>query len=164
MKTFPCLKDNDLILAPLVHEDAQTIREWRNAERSWFFDQHVIEPDEQERWWTKYAADPTDYIWTAYLIGHLVGMASLYHIDVQERVAEWGRLLVTVEAQGQGLGLRMAVLIRDYALDSLKLERLYCSSYHANFPAMSVHMRAGYAPYRTDGNVTHMVLHREDWR
>jgi len=167
MKTFPALRDNDLILLPLVHQHIQTIRAWRNRDdvRPWLFDSHVITEQEQERWWENvYAPDPNDCIWTAYLVNRLFGMASLYHIDLDKREGEWGRLIIGEDwARGKGLGKRIGVLVREYGFD-LGLERLYCSLYTANTAVTPVDLGIGFRPYKVEGDVTYMELWRKDWR
>lgn len=162
-KDFDTLIDGDLSLVPLRWEHIQTLRGWRNANRQWFFDQALITAEGQARWfYTVYLDDPTDYLWIACLAGKPFGTGSLTHIDLDKRCAEWSRLLVGEDwARGQGLAGRITRLVRDYALDVLRLERIYGSLWTHNRVTLYIDEAAGYKPYREEDGITYVELLRK---
>ena len=166
MKTFPYLCDGNLTLVPMDIRHIELVRKWRNANRQWFFDSREVEAEEQLFWFHSiYQNDPTDQMWIAHLEARPVGTGALTHIDLDKREAEWSRLIIGEDfARGKGLAGRIARLVRDYGLDTLRLNRIYGSLYTHNQVTMHVDMAAGYLPYKVDGDITHVELWRKDHR
>lgn len=164
-KTFPYLNDGNLTLVPLSADTLELLRQWRNDNRKWFFSQDIVTPSQQQVWYERYVSDATCRFWVAHLEGVPVGTGALAHIDMEKREAEWSNLIVgSPRARGQGVARRICALVRDYGLDTLKLERIYGSLWTANMSTMRIDMEAGYLPYRVEGDVTHVELWRRNWR
>lgn len=167
-KTFPPLFDGELTLVPLRSEYLETLRHWRNRDdiRRWFFNSEIISEAQQFVWYySVYLRDMGDYMWIAHLDGKPIGTGALTHVDLFRSQGEWARLMIGEDsARGKGLALRIAQLVRDYALDELILNRIYGSLYTANANTMHIDMTAGYKPYKVEGDVTHVELWRKDWR
>lgn len=168
-KTFHSLDDgNGLTLVPLSSAYLDILRSWRNRDdiRRWFFTSDVISEADQAKWYYgTYVHDMSDYMWIAHLDGKPIGTGALTHIDLDKREGEWARLIIGENSvRGKGLAHRIAALVRDYALDVLKLERIYGALYTDNAITMHIDMTAGYMPYKVEGDVTHVELWRRDWR
>lgn len=166
IKVVPWLYDGDLTLMPLALSHIEMLRQWRNANRQYFFTQDEISHEQQMTWFREtHSRDMTDYCWIAHLNGTAVGTGSLNHIDLEKGEAEWSRLIIPEgEMRGQGLAHRIAVTIRDYGIDVLKLTRIYGSLWSSNTRVLKVDVDAGYVPYKIEGDVTHVELWRKDWR
>lgn len=167
-KGMPILSDGELTLVPLAPIYLEHVRKWRNRDdiRCWFYDSNIITVDAQQEWYyTRYLPDPTDLMWVALWQGKPVGTGALTHIDLVKREAEWARLMIGEDsARGKGLAGRIAALVRDYGLDTLKLNRIYGSLYTHNRNTLHIDMQAGYMPYREENGITFVELWRKDFR
>ncbi|MCZ2077905.1 MAG: GNAT family N-acetyltransferase [Bryobacterales bacterium] len=167
-KQLPILSDGALTLVPLAPVYLETVRRWRNRDdiRCWFYDSAIISADAQLVWYyERYLPDPTDYMWVALWQGKPVGTGALTHVDLVKREGEWSRLMIGEDsARGLGLAGRIAALVRDYGLDTLKLNRIFGSLYTHNRNTMHIDQAAGYMPYREENGITFVELWRRNWR
>lgn len=165
-KPFAILRDGDLSLVPMDARHSELVRRWRNENSQWFFDSHFIEADEQLFWVQfRYLPDPSDNMWIIHLQGQPVGTAALTDIDLEHKSCQWARMIVgEPSARGQKVAMRTTVLVRDYALDILKMERIYGSLFASNEVMLHVNVSAGYKIVREHDGIVDVELLRSDHR
>ncbi len=66
-----------LLLRSAVSSDAQILREWKNAQRQFFFFNEEISEEMQSRWMMAYFDRPDDYMFVVVRNGHAVGCLGL---------------------------------------------------------------------------------------
>ncbi|GAH14880.1 unnamed protein product, partial [marine sediment metagenome] len=116
----------NLVLREIRKSDLSKLREWRNSNRKWFYNQSFITEAMQEKWYEKYLSDDSDILFiaerrhpletenTAYKDGFPIGTYGLSNIDHNAKNAEVTRLLIG-EKIGKGLGVEIITLVLKYA-------------------------------------------------
>jgi RimJ/RimL family protein N-acetyltransferase len=141
------LRGARLTLRELRAEHLAAVVEWRNqpANRVCFFHQQPLRLDQQQEWFARYLADPTDRTFIILLEHHLpAGMLGLYHQDLARRRAEFGRLLLADAYRGHGYAEEACRLCLDYARQ-LGLGEVYLEVWADNLRAIRLYQRLGFA-------------------
>lgn len=134
-----------VILKPLSLADAEKMRQIRNQNRTRFFDAKEISAESQQKWYNHYIAAKNDYMFSVYLKDPdvWVGAVGIYHVDLQEKSAEFGRLLIHSE-NIRGLGLDATLAACKFAFEQLKIKKIYLEVYANNISAIRTYERAGF--------------------
>lgn len=141
------LKTNDITLRPVVSNDLEKMRRWRNSDwaRSFFLTNEIISEEQQKKWYESYINKPDDYMFIIQLGDIDVGTAALYHVDSTNRSSEFGRLLVAEEiARGKGVGEKVVASICNFALGKLKLKEVTLEVFSDNTKAIHIYTKAGF--------------------
>ena len=139
---------DNLWLRPIKEEDKDKLREWRNASRESFFDEKEITVEGQDRWYTKYASLPpgTDmmFIATKITTGEEVGTIALYDVNIDNRTALLGRVLIRERYRGHNYAQEMVNGIRDFAFNTIRLHKLVDETDLLNTTAQKIYFAAGF--------------------
>lgn len=148
MKHDYVINEDNINLRPIGIEDLQSVVLWRNKNsvRKWFINDNLIELEKQMDWFKKYLNTPNDYIFIIEEDKELkqaVGMVALYNIKDDE--AEFGRFFIGVdEARGKGLGVKVVKMICQFAMQRLKIQKVYLEVLENNIAAKSVYEKCGF--------------------
>ncbi len=140
------LKGEKIILKPLTEGVVQIIRHWRNAYAKDFFTQDYITKEQQRQWYQDYKDSAgRDYM---YIIedknNELMGTIALYNVNVCDRTATIGRIMIIEGYRGKGYMEEAVNLLSDYAFESLHLHRLTLQVYLDNANAIGTYARCGF--------------------
>ena len=140
----------NLWLRPIKESDRERLREWRNEYREWFFsdDGKEITQERQEKWFKKYTSLPsgTDMMFIATKLGtqEEIGTIALYNVNMDERTAIMGRVLVLKQYLGHNYSQEMVDAIRDLSFDTMRLHRLIAETDLTNTKAQHIYFTAGF--------------------
>jgi RimJ/RimL family protein N-acetyltransferase len=143
--------ENDLVILHLLHEeDLPRTLAWRNQDeiRRWFLTTDVIEMEMHRAWYDRYQTLDNDFVFVILSkeLGNLpVGQISLYAIDWEARVGEYGRLMMGEPlAKGRGLAKSASQLLLGIGFGVLGLERIVLEVKNDNIAAISLYQRLGF--------------------
>jgi RimJ/RimL family protein N-acetyltransferase len=140
------LKGDKITLKPLTESDVQIIRHWRNLYAKDFFTQDYITKDQQQQWYQHYKDTAgQDYM---FIIedknGELCGTIALYNVNVSDRTANVGRIMIIEAYRGKGYMEEAINLVSNYAFESLHLYKLTLQVYLDNANAIGTYARCGF--------------------
>lgn len=125
-------------------------RNWRNQDqiRKWFLHSDIIMPEQHQEWFEKYLGRDDDFLFIIEEISEFpkpVGQISLYHIDWQERKAEFGRLLVgEPTARHKGIAKKATAILLDFAFQEWGIREIHLEVLRQNEPAMAIYDQLGF--------------------
>lgn len=125
-------------------EDAKAFSMIRNAEDTfkWFFSGKKFTVREVAKW-IKGLNPLTDEVYMVEFEGKLVGTCSIYNIDWEQRSAEIGRIVISGENRGKGLGTRVLnETVRMCATKGLKM--IYANIMKNNISSQKAFTKAGF--------------------
>ena len=132
---------SDIRLDTIGAEDLEFLRQLRNAERRWFFDQREITPEAQAAWHRSLSANP-DHHW--YLVRVDDQRAGCFSIKVGgDGRAYVGSILLAPEFRGQGVMTRAMGTAMDQLGSHL---RYYTEVLADNDPSLDLFNRLGFTP------------------
>lgn len=137
-------------LLPLSASAAEQMRILRNKHSRSFFTTREISPDEQQKWYENYLFKPNDYMFSVYLKEQdiWVGAVAIYDVDLQQKTAEFGRIIIDKEAAGlSGLGYDTTMAACKFAFEQLGLKNVHLDVYSDNYPAVHTYIKAGFHEY-----------------
>ena len=155
------IEKNNVSLVPMTLIDSQKYREHRNLERNrkWFLNNRFINENAQMLWYKNYLLDESDYMFAIYFRGEFIGGNGIYHINISDKSAEYGRLLVADHGRrGCGVGTIATELACVTAKDLIKLKTLYLEVYRNNFAAIHCYEKVGFSCDTFDDKCLHMSL------
>ena len=132
---------SDVRLDTIGPEDLEFLRQLRNAERQWFFDQNEVTPEAQAAWHRSLSASPNNH-WFMVRVGDR--RAGCFSIKVgDDGRAYVGSILLAPQFRGQGvMTTAMAA-----AMDQLGGElRYYTEVLAENDPSLNLFKRLGFVP------------------
>lgn len=142
------IKGTRLQLRPIKEADIEKIRQWRNSNREAFFDDKEISTKAQAKWYQRYLSTPsgTDMVFIAHNMasGEDIGMISLYDVNIDERTAYIGRVLILNKHRGHDYGQEMVNLIRDFAFETMRLHRIVVETDLLNSRAQTIYHISGF--------------------
>lgn len=140
------IKGNTVDLRPLEEKDIEMIRDWRNKNKDHFFDAGEISKDQQRQWYEKYVDSAgRDYMFIIQAKdGTPIGTVALYNINVIERNAELGRVLLLEEYRGHGYSEAAVKMVIELAFEKMRLWKIKVSVHLDNIDAIAVYARAGF--------------------
>ncbi len=138
---------------------------WRNQDniRKWFFHSEIITPHQHKAWFDQYSNRDDDFVFIIELLSSQacrpVGQVALYHIDWNEREAEFGRLMIgEIDAHGKGFASEATNLVVKLAREQFKLRQIYLEVFSDNLIALSIYANIGFKKVFEEKGVTRMVL------
>lgn len=133
----------DKELRPLIREDLEQLRVWRNDQSRNEFIRPVgiITPEQQERWFESYCRRSDETIFGVLRDGVLKGSVSIYNQD--GHCAEFGRLMIG-EDRGLGLGSFATWGCAQIAFSVLNLDELRACVTVENTSALRIYVREGF--------------------
>lgn len=137
----------DLVLRPIEKEDIDRARSWRNKEsiRKSFLYQDVISSSEQHQWYQSYLEKEDDIMFIIEFKDAPIGTAALYHIDLMNKEAEFGRLMIGEEsARGNQIGYRATKLVCQFGFEKLNLAQIKLEVFSDNPYAKKHYIKAGF--------------------
>src|SRR4030042_1434550 len=97
-----------LVFKPIDEKDIEWLRDSRNKYKDNFFDSHEITTEQQKAWYVKYRDNGNDKMFIVKLkSGEQIGTIAIYNIDVSNRSAELGRVLLLEEFRHCGYAEEM---------------------------------------------------------
>jgi UDP-4-amino-4,6-dideoxy-N-acetyl-beta-L-altrosamine N-acetyltransferase len=136
---------SDCELRPMRAEDGPMVLAWRNQDRvrANMYTNHIIAPEEHERWFGRALGDPR----AAYRIfehgGGPMGFVSFTGIDRAHGRATWAFYLGEAEAP-RGSGAAMEYLALEEAFGALGIRKLCCEVFAFNAGVVRLHQRFGF--------------------
>lgn len=162
-------------LRPLVAEDRDRLRAWRNlpAVRRWMFTDHEIGEVEHGRWFAKVLAEPTARHWIISADGAPVGLIHLHDIDAAASRGTWGFYIADEHMRGKGIGAAAHYAVIDKAFGDFGLHKLWSETVADNKAVITLHESFGFTReavfrdhLRKDGGWIDVIgfgLLAEDW-
>ncbi len=138
---------DDLVLRPIEKEDVDRVRKWRNKEsiRKSFLYQAIISSSEQYQWYQSYLEKEDDIMFIIEFRDMPIGAVALYHIDLINKEAEFGRLMIGEEsARGNQIGYKTTKLVCEFGFEKLNLAQIKLEVFSDNPYAKKHYIHAGF--------------------
>lgn len=135
----------DCRLRPMAEEDRERVLSWRNQGRirANMYNDHIIAPDEHDRWFNRALADDTAVYRIFEHQGRPLGFASLTGIDRVHGRSSWAFYLGETDAP-RGSGAAMELLMLDEAFGPSGIRKLSCEVFAFNTGVVRLHERFGF--------------------
>jgi UDP-4-amino-4,6-dideoxy-N-acetyl-beta-L-altrosamine N-acetyltransferase len=136
----------DIVLRPVEATDKDQLRVWRNLPdiRAWMYSDHVISPEEHERWFNAALADPARKYWIIQVDGRPVGLANLYDIAPAHRKCSWAYYLADGSTRGKGVGAFVEFKVIEHVFVDHGLNKLSCEVLIGNEAVWKLHESFGF--------------------
>lgn len=133
-------------LRPLMAADKDRILAWRNSPdvRAYMYTDHVISPEEHDRWWAGIPEDDSRRYWVIEMDGAPVGLANLYDLDRRNQRTAWAYYLADPSTRGKGLGSYVEYWMLEYVFEGLGFAKLWCEVLASNEPVWKLHETFGF--------------------
>lgn len=133
-------------LRPAGPEDSTRLLEWRNQPEvaEWMYSDHVISPQEHDRWIAAALADPSRRYWIIEMDGEPVGLANLVDISAQNRKCNWAYYLASPNVRGKGIGAFVEFWVIEHVFGELGLNKLCCEVLIENEGVWKMHESFGF--------------------
>ena len=137
---------SDVSLRPVEERDRDRLLAWRNRPQvaAFMYSDHLIAPDEHDRWFDGLGANRRRCDWIVQLDGAPVGLTSLVDIDRDQGRATVARYLAEENARGQGVGGFAELKVADHAFEVLGLRKLWSEVLATNEAALASHLSSGF--------------------
>lgn len=164
-------------LRELEESDLGLIANWRNQPRAlqWFLSSQRIDAEKQIQWFARYRERPDERMWVVETAdGRPVGTIALCRIDVANRCAELGRVLIGEEdCLRLGYAKEATCRLILYAFRELGCDRISLEVLAGNEAAICLYESCGFRSERAIRNVASkdgaskdvltMVILRGEW-
>jgi UDP-4-amino-4,6-dideoxy-N-acetyl-beta-L-altrosamine N-acetyltransferase len=136
----------DVTLRPLEAADSVKVRDWRNQDdvRRWMYSDHIISPEEHDRWFAGALVDPRRRYWIINLEGRDVGLANLADVSREHRRCAWAYYLADGSVRGRGLGAFVEYWVIEQVFGPEGLTKLCCEVLANNEPVWKLHEAFGF--------------------
>ena len=167
--------DAALALRPMVADDRDLVRGWRNAPHvaRYMYTDQAISPEAHAQWFERALADPARRYWIIVADGVDVGLANLYDIQPAHRRCFWAFYIGAAEIRGKGIGSFVEYAVLTTVFDRLGLNKLCCEVLADNEPVWQMHQKYGftiegrYRQHVSKGGAFHdvvaLAMLAEDW-
>lgn len=146
--------------SPLTEKTKDYILYLRNTNAEFFMDSGEISPERHEEWFIGNLSNPYDQVFIVRDKSNLaIGMISIYAIDVDNRVAKLGRVIITKEYRNKGFGKKACKLAIKYAKKILGLVELELEVKEDNHIARKLYTDLGFK-IRNMGNSSYIMTKR----
>ncbi len=156
----------DIILQPLYNTDIENLRVLRNKEKEYFTTQNEITREMQKEWYKKYLKKNDDIMFRIVKKAdpeRFIGAIALYDIDWQNKICEFGRIMVDKGlAPEKGIGLQAAKAVCLFGFEELKMEKIICVVLKTNARVIKVYDRAGFHIVGENDNLYNMEITYSD--
>lgn len=135
--------DSQIELKALRVEDIENLRLLRNKGeiRENFIYNNIIEKDEQLEWFKKYINNSRDIMWSIYLKEKWCGVVAIYDINLITKQAEFGRIMIDPNVQGNGVGEKVLDSIIHFSKDVMQLRKLILTVKKNNKNALNLYIK-----------------------
>lgn len=145
----PTLIGDKVTLRPISKSEMLYCRKWgRNPRIKRFILQDFgnASDEEQLKFWRKTRRSATDLMWSIHenSTARYIGNCGLHKIDSQNLKAELGIFIGEENLHSRGLGTETVKIIRDYAFQELKLNRVYLDVFVHNPRAIHCYEKANF--------------------
>lgn len=143
------IEGDGIKLMPLVEEDIEKLRSWRNDEKSTKYLRPIkhISKEQQESWFKSYEIDDNILIFSIIdvSINRMVGSVALYNFDKKTMTCEAGKIQIGDNAaHGKGLASKAMALVSLLAFKVLEYERVLAIVNENNIAAYKSYQRIGF--------------------
>lgn len=140
------IKGKRINLKPIDKGDIETLRVWRNKYANNFYTSDTITKQQQRQWYQKYQDSyGRDFMYLIKLKDDTpIGTIAIYNVEMADRTAEVGRMLLLEEYRNQGYMEEALDLIVKEAFESIRLWKLRLSCFLDNAGAISLYHKAGF--------------------
>ncbi len=141
-------KYKNIVLRPLMHDDIEHLRVWRNDRHATRFLRQIghITPEMQEKWFETYLGNNKEITFAIVeteRIGGIVGSISIY--DIEGDTAEFGKLQIGEQrAHGMKIGSIATAMALAVAFDKIGITRIVGCVHRENIAAHKSYMRIGF--------------------
>lgn len=136
----------DIVLVPLIKQDIELVRIWRNSPEvaQYMYTENEISAEQQEAWFERIKDDDTSRYWIIEYDNKKIGLASLTGISKVLSSCYWAFYLGTDIPRGGGIGSKIEFNILEYVFNDLKLNKLRCEVMTFNDKVISMHEKFGF--------------------
>jgi RimJ/RimL family protein N-acetyltransferase len=145
------ISGHGLRLRRISGDDADFVVRWRNDPEiaRWFFSVGQVTPESHREWCRKNRVSTQDYTFVILSPADEatpIGMAALYDVDYNRRIAEFGRIFVGPPTyRGMGLARRASLVVLDFGFNRLELSDIYLDVLKGNERAIALYEGLGFA-------------------
>jgi RimJ/RimL family protein N-acetyltransferase len=155
--TGVAISGHGVTLRRISGDEADFVVRWWNDSgiARWFFSAAAVTPESRRAWCEKNRASTRDF--TFVILSQEddatpVGMAALYRVDYESRIAEFGRIFIGPPAyRGQGLARRASLIVIDLGFNQHGLNYIYLDVLKDNRRAIALYEGLGFAQTRNIG-------------
>jgi UDP-4-amino-4,6-dideoxy-N-acetyl-beta-L-altrosamine N-acetyltransferase len=135
-----------LALRDVESKDKDMLLAWRNLPEvaRYMYTDHLILPEEHEKWFRQKMQDPTTRYWIIMCDGQDVGLANLYGIDRRNSRCYWAFYVASPDVRGKGIGSFVEYSVLHYVFDELGLNKLCCEVLSFNQAVVNMHQSFGF--------------------
>jgi RimJ/RimL family protein N-acetyltransferase len=158
-------EDDRLVLRMLEAVDLPLTRSWRNQDdiRKWFLNSDVITEEQHGAWFERYSKLDNDFVFIILakeLGATSVGQVSLYDIDWDTGIAEYGRLMIGhPDARGKGYARHATNLVLRIGFEYLKLKEIHLEVKEDNFSAQKIYLDCGFTEISRGNQLVKMKIY-----
>jgi RimJ/RimL family protein N-acetyltransferase len=148
----------------LAETDLPMTLQWRNQDhiRRWFFYSDLITPEQHSKWFEQYIERDDDFVFIIEDVENQympVGQVAIYHVDWENRKAEFGRLMIgATQATGKGLASAATRAALQLAFDLMRLKGIFLEVYAENAKAIRIYTNLGFQQSKSLGPIITMSL------
>lgn len=138
------IKLSECTFRKIERTDLLLILEWRTLPRvrAAMFTNHIISPEEHERWFEKISQDSTSKHFLFHVNGSPVGVFNVTQINTYSGACFWA--FYASERAPTGIGVAMEIAALDYMSFELKMRKINCEVLASNDPVLKLHKRFGF--------------------
>ena len=136
---------NHLILRPVMEDDLELLRQWRNSATISKYLRKIeyITSERQIVWYRDLLLNPDSYYWTITEKGKAIGALSIYNIA--DNVAEIGRIMIgDVSSQGKGYGYKSLIMAMKIGFLLLQVKSYNLTVHKENNVALHIYQKTGF--------------------
>jgi len=143
------LKGKTVTLREIREPDIELLWKWKNDPTyyEFFYELIPVTLEQHKKWIERVTSDKTEIIFAISNTtdDRCIGTVGFQHVDLRNRKAEWGRLLIGDKQHSpKGSGKEVESLMLEYAFEHLGLNKLYCEVLSSNDKVVSLHKRFGF--------------------
>lgn len=142
---------NNLKLRPLIMDDLELLRQWRNDKTISKYLRKIdyITSQQQLLWYNESLIQPNSYYWTIAEKDKAIGALAIYNIE--EKKAEIGRIMIgDVLSQGKGYGYQALIMAIKIGFQLLKLTSYRLTVHKRNLIALHIYKKIGFTVNNND--------------
>ncbi len=136
-------------LKPLEKEDIELLRLLRNQEKEYFATHQEIKKEDQDIWFESYLKKENDIMFKIVKKDkpkEFIGAIALYDIDWENKISEFGRVVVDKEkAPEKGIGTEATKAVCLFGFEVLKLNKIKGEILKSNGRIIKVDQRVGFS-------------------
>ena len=166
-------KYSDTYLRPLIRDDLENLRAWRNDRNATKYLRHIdyITRQMQTDWYESYLSNESELIFAIVEdsdLHRMVGSVAVYGINREAHTAEIGKIQIgDREAHGRGIGQKALVMAMKIGFEKLGIIKFVGEVHQDNIPARTNDRKVGFRfigeqPSENGGTEDLLEAFRED--